>query len=103
MVHDDEGRNTPHLCFRNVYGLKENQGTHEGLKRLRPDERPFILSRSGYAGVQQYAAVWTGDNSSTFAHLRLTIPLLLNLGLSGLSFAGPGIRGVCRGWPPGAS
>lgn len=93
MVHDDDGRNTPHLGFRNVYGLCEDQGAYEGLLRLRPDTRPFILSRSGYAGVQRYAAVWTGDNSSTFAQLRLSIPMLLNLGLSGVPFIGPDIGG----------
>lgn len=93
MVHDDEGRATPHLCFRNVYGLRENQAAREGLEKLRPAERPFILSRSGYAGIQRYAAVWTGDNSSTFSHLALTIPMLLNLGLSGVAFVGPDIGG----------
>lgn len=93
IVHDDEGRNTPHLAIRNVYGLLENQAAFEGLTRLRPGVRPFILSRSGYAGVQKWAANWTGDNSSTFAHLALTVPMLLNLGLSGVAFCGPDIGG----------
>jgi alpha-glucosidase len=93
MVHDDQGRNTPHLSFRNLYGLKEVEGTYEGLLRHRPGIRPFILTRSGYAGIQKWAAVWTGDNSSTFPHLALTIPMLLNLGLSGVPFVGPDIGG----------
>lgn len=93
MVHHDGGRNTPHLCMRNVYGLLECEGAYQGLLRHRPGERPFILSRSGYAGIQRWAAVWTGDNSSRFSHLKLSLPMLLNLGLSGVAFSGPDIGG----------
>jgi alpha-glucosidase len=93
IVHHDEGRQTPHLRLRNVYALLENQGTRAGLEELRPGVRPFILTRSGYAGIQRYAAVWTGDNSSSFAHLALTLPMLLNLGLSGVALVGPDIGG----------
>ena len=51
----------------------------------QPDERPFVLTRATYAGGQRYAATWTGDNSSTWNHLRMTAPMLKNLGLSGFT------------------
>ena len=64
------------------------RATREGLERLRPDERPFVLTRSGYAGVQRHAALWTGDNSSMWEHLRLAMPMCLNIGLSGVAVCG---------------
>ena len=48
----------------------------------------MVLTRASYAGGQRYGATWTGDNSSTWNHLRLTTPMLENLGLSGFVFAG---------------
>ncbi|MEW5946359.1 MAG: TIM-barrel domain-containing protein [bacterium] len=100
VVHYDGGRYTPHAKNRNVYGLQECRATREGLLRLRPDERPFVLTRAGYAGIQRYAAAWTGDNSSTFRHLRLSIPMLLNMGLSGAPFVGADIGGFTGNCSP---
>jgi alpha-glucosidase len=63
------------------------------LKRLRPDARPFVLTRAGYAGVQRYSAVWTGDNVASWDHLRLSIPMLLNMGVSGVPLIGSDVGG----------
>jgi alpha-glucosidase len=93
MVHRENGRVVPHLLRRNVYGHLMCQATREGLLRHRPGVRPFVLTRSAYAGTQRYAALWTGDNSSTFAQLGLSVPMILNLGLSGLAFVGADIGG----------
>jgi alpha-glucosidase len=60
---------------------------------MRPNQRPFVLSRSGYAGIQRYAAVWLGDNMSWWHHLARSIPMLLNMGLSGVAFSGVDIGG----------
>ena len=78
----------PHRALHNVYGMQMARATYEGLARLRPDQRPFVLSRSGYAGIQRYAALWTGDNSSRWDHLRLASRMCLALGLSGVPFCG---------------
>ncbi len=91
-VVDSEGRPwEPRL--RNLYGLHMTISTFDGLKRLRPSQRPFILTRSGFAGYQRYAATWTGDNRSSWEHLRLSIPMLLNLGLSGVPICGADVGG----------
>ena len=82
-----------HRTLHNAYGQLMAQACAEGLRRLRPDERPFVISRAGYAGIQRHALTWTGDNVSTWDHLRLTIPMILNLGLSGQPFAGPDTGG----------
>lgn len=58
-----------------------------------PDKRPFVLTRSGFIGSQRYAATWTGDNVANRNHMEMSIPMSLNLGLSGQPFSGPDIGG----------
>lgn len=87
----DDGRVIEHRFVRNAYPYFQAKATFEALKSFL--ERPFILSRSGYAGIQKYAAVWTGDVPSTWEDLRLTIAMLLNLSISGLTFCGSDIGG----------
>ncbi len=79
--------------IHNVYGMLNVRATHNGLLRLRADRRPFVMTRAAYAGTQRYAVTWTGDNSSTWAHLRLSTPMLLGLGLSGMPFCGVDLGG----------
>jgi alpha-glucosidase len=88
-----EGERATHAEVRNVYGLLQDQGTVEALRRARPGERPFLLTRAGFAGIQRYAAVWTGDNASTWEHLEMSLGQVLNLGLSGVAIAGADIGG----------
>jgi alpha-glucosidase len=82
-----------HLEIHNVYGMENSRGTYEGLLKLAPDTRPFVMTRASYAGGHRYAATWTGDNSSTWNHLRQTTPQLLNLGLSGFAMSGADVGG----------
>ncbi len=93
-------RTTNHLEIHNVYGMLNSEGTYDGLLALRPDERPFVMTRATFAGGQRYAVTWTGDNSSTWNHLRMTTPQLLNLGLSGFSMAGADVGGFAGSPPP---
>ncbi|MEM1522641.1 MAG: glycoside hydrolase family 31 protein [Thermofilaceae archaeon] len=83
----------PHAKVHNVYALLEAQATYEGLLKLKPGIRPFILTRAGFAGIQRYAAKWTGDNTADWEHLWLQIPMLLSLGLSGVPFVGADVGG----------
>jgi hypothetical protein len=94
--HDGEGQPTDEREIHNVYGMLNSRATFEGLARLRPDERPFVLTRATFAGGQRYAALWPGDNVSSWAHLRATIPMFANLGLSGFSFVGADIGGFAE-------
>jgi alpha-glucosidase len=86
-------RTANHLEIHNVYGMENSRATYDGILALRPNERPFVLTRASYAGGQRYAATWTGDNSSTWNHLRQTTPQLLNLGLSGFALSGADVGG----------
>jgi len=82
-----------HAQFHNAYGLTMCQATRAGLARLRPDERPFVLTRAATAGSQRSAIVWNGDSTSSWQNLRLAIPLNLGMGLSGFPMTGGDIGG----------
>jgi alpha-glucosidase len=97
---DNDGQATDQREIHNVYGLLMTQGTYEGLKRLRPDERPFVLTRATFAGGQRYAAEWPGDNVSDWTAMRGAIPTLLGMGLSGLSFVGVDVGGFAEAPTP---
>jgi alpha-glucosidase len=93
-------RTATHLEIHDVFGMQNARATEEGELALRPNERPFVMTRATYAGGQRYATTWTGDNSSTWNHLRMTIPQLVNLGLSGFSLAGADVGGFAGSPPP---
>jgi alpha-glucosidase len=93
VVHSVDGRKTDHREIHNVFGMENARATYEGLLQLQPDLRPFVLTRAAYAGAERYAATWTGDNSATWNHMRISVPQLLNLGLSGYAFIGADIGG----------
>lgn len=93
VLHDMEGNGGTHLDAHNVYGLLMARTVFEAAESHRPDERPFVLSRSAYAGIQRYASLWTGDNVSSWEHLRMSVPMLLSLGMSGAPFVGTDVGG----------
>lgn len=93
VIHHGDGRATTHAEIHNVYGMLMARASIEGLRRLRPDRRPALLTRAGWAGIQRYALHWTADNSSTWDHLLLSIQMVLNLGLSGIPITGPDVGG----------
>ncbi len=86
-------RTASHLEIHNVFGMENSRGTFEGVQKLAPNLRPFVMTRASYAGGQRYAATWSGDNSSTWNHLRQTTPQLINLGLSGFGLSGADVGG----------
>ena len=90
----------PHLRYRNIYGLLMALATREGIQAANPDKRPFVLTRANFLGGQRYAATWTGDNVSSEAHMKLSIPMMLTLGLSGQPFAGPDLGGFAENATP---
>lgn len=93
VIHGNDGNPKTHGEMHNVYGLLMSQATYEGMAKLLQGERPFVLTRAGYAGIQRYAAVWTGDNRSYWDHMRMSMSMGLNLGLSGVAFSGADIGG----------
>jgi alpha 1,3-glucosidase len=84
-----------HREWHNLYGMYMQRATAEGLVKRNADanSRPFVLSRAFYAGSQRWGAVWTGDNTADWDHLAISIPMLLSLGLAGLTFTGADVGG----------
>ncbi|HEX2728213.1 MAG TPA: glycoside hydrolase family 31 protein [Rubrobacteraceae bacterium] len=93
VVHPGGGDPKWHAQIHNTYGSLMARATREGLLKLNPDERPMVITRAGYAGLQRHAMQWTGDNSSWWEHLWMSMPQLQNLGLSGVGWAGVDIGG----------
>ncbi len=93
VVHPGGGEPRWHAQIHNTYGSLMARSAREGLLALRPGERPFVITRAGYAGLQRHALQWTGDNSSWWEHLWMSMPQLQNLGLSGIAWAGVDIGG----------
>ncbi len=97
LAEDAQHHGVPHRRVRNLYANGMAEATVSGLQSLRPGKRPFVLSRSGFLGIQRHAAVWTGDNHSSWEHLRENLHMVLNLGLCGLPMTGADVGGFGRG------
>jgi alpha-glucosidase len=92
-------RKTTQAETHNITGMLNSCATYEGVKKLAPDRRPFVMTRASYAGGQRCSATWTGDNTSSWAHLSLSTTQLSSLGLSGFSYSGADIGGFAGNAP----
>jgi alpha-glucosidase len=92
-IQGPEGERTTHAEVHNLYGYGMARASYEGLRRYNSFERPFVLTRSGFAGIQRWSACWMGDNHSWWEHLEMAMPQLMNMGLSGVPFVGTDIGG----------
>ena len=91
-VHkNDKGKIVKHSSVRNVYPYLQSKATYEAF--VESDRKPFILSRSGFPGIQKYAFLWTGDNTSSWPDLTLQISMVCSLGLSGIPYCGCDLGG----------
>jgi len=89
LIHHGE---VEHREVHNVFGMYYHMATAEGIEK-RQNERPFVLSRAFFAGTQRIGPIWTGDNAADWEHLRVSVPMVLTLGLTGLPFSGADIGG----------
>jgi alpha-glucosidase len=98
--HDYDGLQKSHKAAHNIYGMQMSRASVEGLKKLQPKKRPFLLTRATFSGGQRYAAVWTGDNHSDWGHLRTANRQCQRLSISGFSLVGSDVGGFA-GQPDG--
>jgi alpha-glucosidase len=101
LIQDPDGQQPiPHAKIHNLYVLHLLMATWDGIQRLRKavaNRRNFIIARGGYAGMQRYAGLWTGDSPSSWDYLSIYVPQVLNLGLSGIPISGADIGGFANG------
>lgn len=91
--HDFDGDPCSHRKAHNIYGMQMARATYEGVKKFSYPNRPFVITRSCYAGTQRFSSVWTGDNMATWEHLWIANMQVQRLNMSGISFAGSDIGG----------
>ncbi len=92
VVFTDEDRKAPHSQVHNIYGHNMAKAAYEGWREFS-GKRPFVITRACYSGSQKYAVAWTGDNHSIWSHIRMAIPQMCNLGMSGMNFMGTDVGG----------
>lgn len=85
------GEGVPHSLAHNVYAHHMCMAGAQGFALAA--KRPFQLTRAGYAGTCLYASSWAGDNQSIYDHLRMSLPELMNMSMSGQSYVGVDIGG----------
>jgi alpha-glucosidase len=93
LEFDMDGKGGSHREAHNVYGQLMAQASRKGLESARPNERPFVLSRAGFAGIHRTAALWSGDNVANEEHFFMGIRIMLGMAMSGVSFSGPDVGG----------
>ena len=93
VLFDFDGQKTSALEAQNYYGMLMARAAFESAEQYGGNRRPFVLSRSGFAGIQRYAAVWSGDNQAKDEHILLGALLINQMGLSGVPFTGPDLGG----------
>ncbi|AFK20754.1 DUF4968 domain-containing protein (plasmid) [Haloferax mediterranei ATCC 33500] len=92
-IHGTGNDTMLHEEYHNMYGFDYARASRESYDLYKPDDRPFLLNRNLYAGGQRYAAIWTGDCVSIWPHLQMQIPMMMNMGISGLAFCGHDVGG----------
>ncbi len=101
LIQTPDGQgDVPHAKIHNQYVLQLLQGTWDGIQRLRKavdNRRNFIIARGGYAGMQRYAGLWTGDSPSSWEYFSILLPQVLNIGLSGIPISGADVGGFANG------
>jgi len=97
---DYDGEKASHKGAHNVYGMLMAKATQQGAALAKPNERPFILTRAAYAGIQKYAALWTGDNTASDEHMLLGNRMVSNIGLCGVPFCGNDVGGFAGDTSP---
>ncbi|MCJ7448417.1 MAG: DUF5110 domain-containing protein [Bacteroidales bacterium] len=86
----------PSAKYFNTYALMNAMAIYNGQRSVNPDKRVFLLTRSGFAGLQRYStATWSGDIGTRWEDLKAQIPAGLNYALSGIPYWTMDIGGFC--------
>ncbi|WP_125723675.1 glycoside hydrolase family 31 protein [Flavobacterium ustbae] len=94
--HVYDGNPCSHRKAHNIYGTQMARATYHGVKRFAYPKRPFVITRSAYAGAQRYTSSWTGDNVATWEHLWIANIQVQRLSISGMGFTGSDIGGFAE-------
>ena len=93
FYHNVGGNMICHSKVHNLYGYNMTRAAGEAFRRLCPDKRILMFSRSSYIGMHRYGGVWTGDNNSWWSHLLLNLKMMPSLNMCGFLYAGADLGG----------
>jgi alpha-D-xyloside xylohydrolase len=86
----------PSTKYFNAYSLENAKAIYDGQRGVNPDDRVFLLTRSGFAGCQRYStATWSGDIGTRWEDMKAQISAGLNFALSGIPYWTMDIGGFC--------
>ena len=82
--------------YFNAYSIVNADAIYNGQRSVRPNQRVFLLTRSGFAGEQRYStATWSGDIGTRWEDMRAQMTAGMNYSLAGLPFWGMDMGGFC--------
>ena len=82
--------------FFNTYALMNAEAIYNGQRNVAPNKRVFLLTRSGFAGLQRYStATWSGDIATRWEDMKAQISAGLNFAISGIPYWTMDIGGFC--------
>lgn len=87
------GKEIPIKLIRALHPLLMMKASYEAQKEFAPNERPYLISRSGCSGMNRYVQTWSGDNRTNWTTLRYNIRMGLGMSLSGLYNVGHDVGG----------
>ncbi len=87
------GTPAPAIATKPLQTLQMIRASRDAQRAHAPGKRPFLVSRSGSAGLQRYAQTWSGDNYTSWETLRYNVKMGLGLALSGISNTGHDVGG----------
>lgn len=86
----------PSTEYFNAYALMNAEAIYNGQRSVDPDKRVFLLTRSGFAGLQRYStATWSGDIATRWEDMKAQISAGLNFSISGIPWWSMDIGGFC--------
>ena len=86
----------PSTQYFNAYALMNAEAIYDGQRGVEPDRRVFLLTRSGFAGLQRYStATWSGDIATRWEDMKAQISAGLNFAVSGIPYWTMDIGGFC--------
>ena len=88
FFHKVDGKMLPHSKVHNLYGYNMTKAAGEAFKKLSPEKRILMFSRSSYIGAHRYGGIWQGDNKSWWSHLLMNLQMMPSLNMTGFLYTG---------------
>lgn len=93
FYHNVDGKMVRHDLVHNLYGFNMTRAAGEALRKIAPDKKMLLFSRSSYIGMHRYGGIWTGDNQSWWSHILLNLKMMPSLNMCGFLYTGADLGG----------